>query len=242
MEISHYLHNAKTMELREKFLESVFFKHESIVTCINDLHEDLSSDKKIELLSYIFNEAHKLKGSGGTYGFYEITRVYFNLLIYIRSAKNDIRALTKAEFKSASLIANEFTKYYPVLRSAFSDIKNQIQNMDASSIFCVAKNRDGFFPELEEISLSKNLMLFSVMTMEDAFFALDKISSSKVFIYIEYHEDEFLPLIKQIKCKEYVSTIIVISDELSRTEDYLDAGATKVLSSENIDWLQIFHF
>jgi len=242
MEISHFLHNPKTMELREKFMESVFLKHGIIQSYMNDLRLDLSFDQKIELIASLFGEVHRLKGSGGTYGFYEISRVYFNALIYIRPPQNEMRMLTKEEFDAAALILDEFTKYYPALKNAFVDLNNQVHHRDDKSIFYVAQDRGDFYKELEQFALLNNVVLFSVMTTEDAIFALDKVSPGTVFIDTSHYEDAFLSLIKQFQDKESVSDIIVITEEVARHEDYINHGATKVVSPKEIDLVQLLGF
>ncbi len=242
MEISHFLHNQKTMDLREKFMESVFLKHGIIQSYMNDLRLDLSFDQKIELVSSLFGEVHRLKGSGGTYGFYEISRVYFNALIYIRSPQNEMRMLTKEELDSAAIILDSFTKYYPALKKAFMDLNNEVYHIDDKSIFYVAKDRGDFYKELEQLVLSNNVVLFSVMTIEDAVFALDKVSPGMVFIDASHYEDEFLSLIKQFKDKESVSDIVVITEDLDKHEDYINHGATKVVSATEIDRVQLLGF
>ena len=84
MEISSFLQAPPTMALRLSYLKNIESKNELIKKYFYQLKEEKDESVSWSLLDFVFNEVHRLKGSGGTYGFNEISIVYEEIMELIR--------------------------------------------------------------------------------------------------------------------------------------------------------------
>lgn len=227
MEISKFLHNPKTLELREDFLNSVKQRQENIQSYVQKLIDTNECD--VETLNLLFNDVHKLKGAGGTYGFYEISSVYFQSLFTIRPAYNDKKMIDTDKLIELKTLFSAFHDFYPLLLQYFLNLKNLNPETENKTLFFASTNRDKLFTELEFSSIYQKYLFLSSMNVEESLYALSISKPDIIVVEADISGDNPLLIIKKAISMPTCKKLFVIGDHLTNKEKYIQAGASDLI-------------
>lgn len=86
MEISDFFLSEKTLLLRENFLNNLKQRIDNILRSLSLLKDSKGTFKDVE---DSFQETHRIKGAGGTYGFLEATIAAKDAIQYLRPFFNE---------------------------------------------------------------------------------------------------------------------------------------------------------
>jgi hypothetical protein len=160
--------------LRKTYLENVQQKNARIIDLLKQLLKpNLLATEEKETLFTLFNETHRLKGSGGTYGFHEISWVYNQMSVFIRPAKDDIRSLDFLEIQKTLTIANEFSTTLPTLLLFFQNTSASQVAASLPSILHISEHRSHYVSPMEYFFLQKKIPFFTTHDLLQALQALN---------------------------------------------------------------------
>jgi hypothetical protein len=217
MEISTFLQQGPTWNLRKTYLENVQQKNARIIDLLQQLQKPniLAAEEKETLFS-LFNETHRLKGSGGTYGFHEISWVYNQMNAFIRSAKDDIRPLDFLEIQKTLHIMNEFSKILPRLCLFFQSTSPAQPLSSLPAILHISENRSYYEAPMEYFFLQKNTPFFTTHDPVHALEALN-IAKPKWFLVntdiLETEGTGFIHTLKQHECGKNARLALLLKNK-----------------------------
>ncbi|MBN2143053.1 MAG: response regulator [Candidatus Aureabacteria bacterium] len=219
MEISVFLQKPETVSLRLSYLENVLKKHKIILDLLNQLmSEIITSEKKQQMVRDIFAEMHRLKGSGGTFGFNEISLIYKELLQYIRPAYEKKEIPPPSDLAAGKKIAEEFSGYLPILLKGFHQLKSPSGGLSSYSLLILNEDRRLVITELEKACINRKWIIYTVLNLQEAR-SLPQGFYPHIFIL-----DPRLPdgngilFCRELKKKYPAIPIIVISPEYNQEE------------------------
>jgi len=161
MEWSPFLHKPKTNELRKSFLNHVFEIHQTILANFQDLSSTpkVSESEEQKTIQHLFGEVHKLKGTGGTYGFFEISHCYEDLIQFLRPSFREKRSLLPQEIKKGLEKAKQIQTFLPKLTALFHCPINGNKQESSSQplLMVIYKKREELLKTLENLSYEENI-------------------------------------------------------------------------------------
>jgi len=234
MEISTFLQRPETVSLRSSFLENVSAKNQRILGLIESLSDTPGSQTEVcrKLLVELFTETHRLKGSGGTYGFNEISLAYEEMLLYIRPAHEGLRLPDEEELEQAEKLSEEFDRYLPLLRKAFGSVTRGVSDRNdlGPQVFFVTQNRRSIHHELFFSLVKRGLVFYTVQNGAEAESALEKVFPHLFILDTDFLEGSGISICKNIRDLPNFSEcpIWVLSHKTSsiEKEELQKAGAT----------------
>jgi len=240
MEISQFLQRKETGELRHSFLLNVQEKNEKILANLNALKEDRSVDR-VQTTAAIFLEVHRLKGSGGTYGFNEISLVFREVLLYIRPAHENKREATALETAQSISILTRFQAYMPFLFQLFGKFQEVSRTSVALHlpVLCIVnQDRREAVEKLETLCMQHHFNLMTVQNSEEGLFALSQIRPGCLIIDRKIDDNkglEFLGKLQKHKDFKSIPAFILSPQPADKEkEEALHRGAVGYIRDTDI--------
>ncbi len=169
MEISTFLQQSVTWNLRKSYLNNVLKKHAEIIVLLKRLLDpNLIAAEKKSALSTLFHEIHRLKGSSGTYGFNEVSWIYKEMSDCTRLMHEGECSLDFSDIQKTLKTANELSKNLPFLFLTFQSTEPSILSPSSTSILCVNKYPAPWLTHMELFFLRKKIAFFTTQSAAEA--------------------------------------------------------------------------
>jgi CheY-like chemotaxis protein len=174
----------------------------------------------------VFQEVHRLKGAGGTYGFHEISFLYEDIIECIRPAHQEKRLPDPEEIEKAAADARLFREYLPVLLGAFKDL-NSDDSPSTPALFYVTYARSNMFSHFHLFAIRSRLPIFSVINAGEARFALEHIRPAYAVLDVKLPDGNGTALLQQILSKypDVKGFILSAAHSESERRESISSGA-----------------
>ncbi len=227
MEISDFLLKEQTLALRKSFVENFRQKQLQLLEWMHTLErEALPEEEAIPLTSQLFNEIHRFKGTGGTYGFNEISVVCREILRFIRPPFNEKRRPFPHELKEALILQEKLHRYTPVIEKGLNALSQM--NSPISCIILIDPVRGPFADELDFFTIEEQCLVISTFNPQDVFSIKKHLSPRSILLHAPY-ADCSTPQVVQ-KLGESFSCSLILSGDPKLYEEVDDYGKLSLSS------------
>ena len=221
MEISDFLLKEQTLALRKSFFENFRQKELQLLEGMHKLEqEDLPEEEALTLTNQLFNEIHRYKGTGGTYGFNEISVVCREMLRFMRPPFNEKRRPFSHELKEALILQEKLHLYIPVMEKGLKDLSQK--NCPISCILLIDAVRGPFADELDFFTVEEHYLVISSFNPQDVFSIMQHLSPRSIVLHAPY-PDYSTPQVVS-KLGEAFSCSLLLSGDPKLYEDVRDYG------------------
>ena len=227
MEISDFLLKEQTLALRKSFFENFRQKELQLLEWMHTLEKDgLPEEEAITLTSQLFNEIHRFKGTGGTYGFNEISVVCREMLRFIRPPFNEKRKPFPHELREALILQEKLNRYIPVMEKGLNDLSKK--NSPISCILLIDAVRGPFADELDFFTIEEHYLVISSFNPQDVFTLKKHLSPRSILLHAPY-PDYSTPQVVS-KLGEVFSCSLILSGDPRLYEEVRDYGKLSLSS------------
>lgn len=169
MDISHFLRQPPTVKLCTSYLENVWNKFNLIASLLQKISfASVPMADRLQATKDAFQEAHRLKGSGGTYGFNEISLFYKQMLIFLRPPFDENRLLSDTELEGAQQLHRTFPDWFAVLKSLFHGLYLQTEPLpDVVCHLLISPTQRALFAKTEFNYLLQSQVVFTMTEWDD---------------------------------------------------------------------------
>lgn len=225
MEISGFLLKEQTFALRKSFFENFKTKQLQLLEWMHTLEKDgMPAEEAVSLTDKIFNEIHRYKGTGGTYGFNEISVICREMLKYIRPPFNEKRKPFPHELKEALNLEERLIHYAPVMEKGLNDLSKKDSSF--SCILSIDADRGPFADELDFFALEEHYLVISSFHPKDVFPVIQKLAPRSILIHAPYSDYSTSLLVK--KLGEMFSCSLILLGDPKLYADVKDYGKLSV--------------
>ena len=198
MEISDFLLKEQTFALRKSFFENFKKKQLELLEWMQTLEkeEGLSGQEAVSLTQKLFNEIHRYKGTGGTYGFNEISVVCREMLRFIRPPFNEKRKPFPHELREALLLEQKLIQFVPDLEKGLNDLSGK--EAPLSCVLLLDAERGPFVDELDFFSLEQHYLVISSYQPRDVFPLMNQLAPRSILLHAPYPDYSIPLLVKKL--------------------------------------------
>jgi CheY-like chemotaxis protein len=229
MEVSFFLQKQETRTLRLSYLENVQKKHALVIDLFNQLIQGTGTpETKLSLVTSLFAEMHRLKGSGGTFGFNEISLIYKELLHYIRPAYEKKEIPSTLDLSEGKKWAEVFSAYFPFLFKAFQQLASLSSRQTSFSIMIVNEDRRPVIAELEMACIHRKWVVYTLLNLEEASRLLKEFTPDLILLDSLLADGNGIHLCKTLKNDKPSLPVYILSPDYKEEEkrETMKAGAT----------------
>lgn len=221
MEISDFLLKEQTLTLRKSFFENFKQKQLQLLEWMLKLEKkDTPAEEAIFLTDKIFNEIHRYKGTGGTYGFNEISVVCREMLKFIRPPFNEKRRPFSHELKEALSLQEKLIRYTPVMEKGLNALAQK--NSTLSCLLSIDADRGPFADELDFFTLEEHYLVISSFHPQDVFSLMDHLSPVSILLHAPFSDCSTSLLVS--KLGEVFSCPLILLGDPRLYEEVKDYG------------------
>lgn len=185
MEISGFLLKEQTQALRKSFFENFKQKQLQLLEWLHKLEDEgIPPEDAVSLTDKIFNEIHRYKGTGGTYGFNEISVACKEMLKYIRPPFNEKRRPFSHELKETLILQEKLIRYTPVLEKGLHDLCRKDSSLPC--LLLIDAVRGPFADELDFFTLEEHYLVISSFHPKDVLLLLNQLQPRSILIHAPY--------------------------------------------------------
>ena len=211
MEISAFLLREKTLQLRSSFLENVRHKLDLLRQFMTGLEKgDPSGESSEKLTEKLFSEIHKLKGTGGTYGFNEISVAMKQFLKYIRPPFNEKRGPTTEEIQGFRNEFEIFCRYFPLYEQGFEAIQRSASPTIPGILWIDGERNISWCDEMEWFCIENSFLIFSAVNRQEISLIRDWFRPSLVLLHPILSDTDSLDFSRELSRKHEAPVLLIL--------------------------------
>ncbi|EKD27778.1 MAG: hypothetical protein ACD_79C00583G0004 [uncultured bacterium] len=200
MELSEFLQTPASLKLRQNFFAKIEGINNKVIERLNYLNYSTDNDElKLKVMHELFGEVHRIKGTGGTYGFNEISNIYIEILKYVRPPHNETRLPELHEIENSTELAEIFSEYFKVLKDSFAKLSAEKPCYNGKSVFIANYSRDALFYDIEFFCIKNKIAVFSALNFKESSQALKYIQPDIIISDHKFPDDFGYKLIDVVK-------------------------------------------